>query len=62
MVFGGDEDDGLLLRFHHVPQQMKQQRRLVVHTQMEKRQLGEDSRESGSVTLHKGISSFFYCL
>lgn len=36
VVFSGYKDHGLLLRFHHIPEQMKQQRRLVIHTQMEK--------------------------
>lgn len=36
VMFGGHKDHRLLLRFHHIPEQMKQQRRLVVHTRKEK--------------------------
>lgn len=36
MVFGGYKNHSLLLRLRYVPQQMKQQCRLVIHAQMEK--------------------------
>lgn len=35
VVFGGHKNHRLLLRLHYVPQQMKQQRLLVIHPQME---------------------------
>lgn len=36
VMLGGYKDHRLLLGLHHVPEQMKQQRRLVVHTREEK--------------------------
>lgn len=36
VVFGGYKDHSLLLRLYHVPQQMKQQGRLIIHTDVEK--------------------------
>lgn len=42
MMLGGSKDHRLLLRLCHIPQEVQQQRRLVVHTQVEERQLMDD--------------------
>lgn len=36
MMFGGNKDHCLLLRFRYIPQEMKQHCWLIVHTQVEK--------------------------
>ena len=36
MVFGGNKDHSLLVRLHHVPKEVEQQRRFVIHAQMKK--------------------------
>lgn len=44
MMLGGYKDHRLLLWLHHVPEQVKQQRRLVVHTREEKRELRKSEK------------------
>lgn len=41
MVFGGNKDYCLLLGLRHIPQQVEKQSRLIIHLQVEERQLGE---------------------
>lgn len=45
MVFGGNKYHRLLLGLRHVPQQVEQQSRLVIHPQVEERQLGEEKTQ-----------------
>lgn len=54
VVSGGYKNQRLLLRFHHIPQQMKQQRLLVIHTQMEKWQL----RKTGEIEIMNGMDRY----